>query len=186
MNIIKEKLRGLVTTPLDINEHLYTLMGFADGCKHITEMGVRNVVSTWAFLAANPTKLVCIDIMDCPIQEAQTAADNAGIELEFIKTSTLDPTFNIEETDFLFIDTLHTFSQLSQELTKYSDFVRKYIAFHDTTSFGSTNEDGIQIVAQPQGLIPAINNFLASHPEWKLLYQYNHNNGVSIIQRIEQ
>ncbi len=33
----------------DINEHLPTLKRYAEKCDHITEMGVRSVVSTWAF-----------------------------------------------------------------------------------------------------------------------------------------
>ena len=44
----------LCNTPSDINEHMPTLYQFACTCSHITEMGVREVVSTWAFLNAKP------------------------------------------------------------------------------------------------------------------------------------
>ena len=49
-------------SPSDINEHLPTLKRYADECEHITEMGVRWVVSTYAFLMSKPKKLVSIDI----------------------------------------------------------------------------------------------------------------------------
>jgi hypothetical protein len=38
----------------DINEHLETLRTYAYQCKHITEMGMRDGISTTAFLYANP------------------------------------------------------------------------------------------------------------------------------------
>ena len=36
-------------TASDINEHLPVLKEYAQKCETITEMGVRAVVSTWAF-----------------------------------------------------------------------------------------------------------------------------------------
>ena len=48
--------------PSDINEHLPTLKKYAEECEHITEMGVRWVVSTFAFMAGLPKKLISYDI----------------------------------------------------------------------------------------------------------------------------
>ena len=44
----------------DINEHLPTLKKYSEECDHITEMGVRWLVSTFAFLMGKPKKLVSI------------------------------------------------------------------------------------------------------------------------------
>jgi len=180
---IKTKLRQLVETPSDINQHLYTLMGYAEGCDHITEMGVRGVVSTWAFLAAKPKTFVGIDIVDCPVQEAEAAAKEAGIEFQFIKQDTIDPWYTCEETDFLFIDTLHSYSQLKQELLKHGNRARKYIGFHDTTTYGTQNEPGV-ITERHSGLQPAIIEFLQTNPHWKICNIYEHNNGITILQRV--
>ena len=38
----------------DINEHLPTLKRYAEDCDHITEMGVRWLVSTIAFMMGQP------------------------------------------------------------------------------------------------------------------------------------
>lgn len=182
MKYIKEKLLTLVETPSDINEHLYTLMSYADGCQHITEMGVRGVVSSWAFLAANPKKLVCIDINHCPIDEISTAAKNASIEFQFIKDSTVREGFEIEPTDFLFIDTWHIYPQLKTELEKHARNVKKYIAFHDTFTFGFVNEGNY--ISSPAGLRAAIVEFLTDNTEWTMASSYDHNNGVTILRRI--
>ena len=52
--MIENYYNNLVNTPSDINEHLPTLRKYAEECDHITEMGVRWIVSTYAFLAAKP------------------------------------------------------------------------------------------------------------------------------------
>jgi predicted O-methyltransferase YrrM len=183
MNKIKKKLRQLAKSHGDINQHLYTLMGFAEGCDHITEMGVSEVVSTWALLAANPKKLISIDIKECPVEEASAAAVEAGIDFQFIVQDTIDPWFSIEETDFLLIDTLHTYTQLKEELLKHGNKSRKYIAFHDTTTFGTVNDGGI-VTVRKQGLQPAIIEFLKTNPHWKIANIYEHNNGLTILERI--
>lgn len=46
----------------------------------------------------------------------------------------------IEETDFLFIDTRHVADCLIKELERSAPKVRKYIAFHDTTTFAIKGE----------------------------------------------
>lgn len=181
METIQNKLAELAARPSDINEHLINLRNHAQGCEHITEMGVRNVVSTWAWLAAGPKKLVAVDFVDCPVEEIRQAANDAGIEFEFHHRDTLDPEFDIEETDFLFIDTLHTYTQLNAELKRFGNKVRKFIAFHDTVSFAHSNEHGFE--SEFRGLRPAIEQFLAANPQWTLLVSYEHNNGVMVIQK---
>jgi hypothetical protein len=42
---------------------------------------------------------------------------------------------DIDETDMLFIDTLHNGDQLEKELERSASKVKKFIAFHDTTTF---------------------------------------------------
>ena len=57
----------------DIGEHLPVLRRYAAGCGHVTELGVRTVVSTWAFLAGlqaskgqGPKVLVSVDVAAPP------------------------------------------------------------------------------------------------------------------------
>ena len=84
----------------DINEHLPTLKKYAEECEHITEMGVRWIVSTYAFLMGKPKKLISYDINPInsePIQEMVKEVT----DFEFRVANTLD--LEIEETDLLFI-----------------------------------------------------------------------------------
>ena len=68
----------------DIHEHLPTLYKYAAECDHVTEMGVREVVSTWAFLHAKPSRLVSYDLFTSSnISLAKQAAKE--IEVDFSK-----------------------------------------------------------------------------------------------------
>lgn len=163
----------------DINEHMPTLLEYATQCKHITEMGVRNVVSTWAFLNAKPDTLISYDIYTSRnINEVYIAAEEVNTKFTFIQADVLKTT--IEETDLLFIDTLHQYSQLKGELNLHADKVRKYIIFHDTTKFAYIDE----ITGNKGGLWPAIEEFLNQDTNWQLKERYSNNNGLTIIERI--
>lgn len=175
-------------TPSDINEHLETLYKLSLKCDHITEMGVRGVVTTWAFLLARPKTLVSIDIQSCPVQPAAELARKNGVNFQFRIGDTGHPDFHIETTDLLFLDTWHIYNQLKQELRLHSGFVKKYIAIHDTTTFGYQRSGEeydcfVKSGPEPHGLIPAIWEFLADNPEWQVRNVYIHNNGLTILQR---
>lgn len=165
---------------VDIKEHLPTLKQYAYQCDHVTEMGVRSVVSTWAFLDAIPVRLISYDIEYHPnIEKALVAAKEAGIQFDYILKDVLKT--EIEETDFLFIDTWHTYTQLSQELKLHSPKVKKYIGFHDTVSYRNHGEGPGQ-----GGIYPAIEEFLEKYKdEWKIKEEFTNNNGLLIIERIK-
>jgi len=175
--MIQEQFEAKSNAPSDINEHMGTLRGLAAQCSHITEMGVRAMVSSWAFLdGLRPLggKLISIDIVSpeefgTPVHEIEKTCAQEDIDFKFILGDSLS--IDIEETDLLFIDTLHFYSQLSKELERHHPKVRKYIAMHDTES-------------SPQEMKPAINEFLAKHPEWVLHEHYPNNNGLTICKRV--
>lgn len=179
METLEQIYDRLCTTPSDINEHLPTLKSYASKCNHITEMGVRYIVSTYALLMGKPKKLISYDIMDClwqPIREIVKEDTN----FEFKIGNTLN--IEIEPTEFLFIDTLHTYDQLKVELSLHANKVTKYIGFHDTTTFATHGEsyDGIPKV----GLWPAIEEFLNDNPQWIIHERYTNNNGLTILAKI--
>ena len=182
MNKIHDKLLERVELPSDINEHMMTLAGFSMMCEHITEMGVREVVSTYAFLAAKPKKLVCIDVYySRNIEDVIEFGEENDIQVEFLHQDTIQPGFEIEQTDFLFIDTWHVYPQLKQELKQHAHKVNKFIGFHDTVTFGSKNEGDYE--SDPKGLNAAIDEFLKENKEWVKCYDYKHNNGLTILKR---
>ena len=141
---LEEKVNQLYNTKSDINEHLPTIIRYGQECDHITEMGVRSILSTWGWLAAAPKKkLISYDLQNPSnwggnINDVEETAKAYGIDFEFIEADVLK--IDIEETDLLFIDTWHHYNQLTAELKKHSDKVKKYICFHDTTSYEHHSE----------------------------------------------
>jgi len=176
----------------DINEHLPALYEYAKKCDHVTEMGTRSVVSAWALALANPNKIVCYDIeRHQNIDNLIELCKECNVNLEFIEADVLKT--EIEETDFLFIDTFHTYEQLSNELRLHSNKARKYLAFHDTTSFGFRDENDYDCVSDlvknkekvKSGLVPAIDEFMNSELGscWEIEKIYMNNNGLTILKR---
>lgn len=166
---IQDKLHG------DINHDLWILYELATRVSHITEFGVRGGVSTTAFLAAQPRVVKSYDLEPCP-NHAMLVEAKGRVAWSFIIGNTLDVV--IEPTDLLFIDTLHTYEQLSAELARHAKQVSRYIVLHDTISFGSKGEDG----SEP-GLIQAYSDFLKANPQWRVYLVSMAQNGLTVLAR---
>lgn len=183
MNNLEKIYEEKVKKSSDINEHLPTLKKYAEECDCIVEMGIRTIVSTWAFLMGKPKKIVSIDYkhpeeyqsFDLPIVE-EIAKEN-NIEFNFILSDSR--TVEIPMCDLLFIDTLHTYNQIKEELKIHSSKVKKYIIFHDTETFRIYGE-----TSGESGIWSAIEEFLSENLEWSIHEVYTNNNGLTIIKKI--
>jgi hypothetical protein len=193
--LILKKYIELSKTPSDINEHLTTLKRYAEECDVVIEMGVRGIVSTWAFLAGNPKKLISLDLYNPStfggnLQEVYEAAGEAGIDFDFVEHDSL--TYDFDSCDLLFLDTWHDYSQLKKELTRHHKNVQKYIIFHDTISFMDKDEkshDEMGYINEvetnlPKGLWPAIEEFLYHNRNWIIWEKKPNNNGLTVLKRI--
>jgi len=186
MSQIYQIYKLLCETPSDINEHLPTLYKYARECKHITEMGVRWVVSTWAFLATEPKKMISYDIRNpsewgVDILDVLKLARDEDINYIFIQDDVLK--VEIEKTDLLFLDTVHNYAQLKEELRLHAHKVRKYIIFHDTVTYGFVDESSDEPNSKGIGL--AITEFLSENSDWYLREQFINNNGLIVIARTQ-
>lgn len=194
MEKIIQKFESKKNEYSDIHEHLETLRRYALECDRICEMGVRAIVSTWAFLASNPKKMISIDYYNpenfgSSIKEVELICDEYNISFKFILANTLE--VEIDECDLLFIDTWHDYKQLKMELHRHHTKVTKYIILHDTNSFAFKNEPFYEtydsereITNLPQGLIPAIDEFLCKNPQWYVYERFSNNNGLTILKKI--
>ena len=170
--MIEEKYQQLCETPSDINEHLPTLKKYALLSDVIYELGVRGMVSTWALLAGLPKEMVSIDIVHPSehrgnVQEAGELAKSEGIVWRFHQASSLN--IQLDRHDLLFIDTIHSYEQLSQELKLHSPHTTKYIILHDTNMLEMQK---------------AIREFLMGNEDWKVKEVFENNNGLCVLQRI--
>lgn len=208
---LHEKYTKLCYTVSDINEHLPTLKILAEDCKSVFETGVRGCISSWALLygltsSSNRYKgekktLFMNDIDTCDIQyllnyiETMKNTHDINVKYEWCNNLTLNLT---ENYDLTFIDTWHVYGQLKRELDKFAPITNKYIVMHDTTVDGIHGESirckldyktqslmsGFPEDQILKGLKPAINEFLAEHPEWVVKAEYINNNGLTILERI--
>jgi hypothetical protein len=163
----------------DICEHLPTLRRYAEKCDSVIELGVRSVVSTWAFLAAKPKIILSIDIKHpseyadydpngCNLELVEELAWRNEISFGFIQADTLQ--VELPEADLIFFDTLHTYDQLSKELELHGHKARKYLIFHDTETYKDE-------------LLPAIDQYVTFSSEWAYRERAYNNNGLIVVQR---
>jgi hypothetical protein len=146
------------------------------------------VVSTWAFLAAKPQTLVSIDVVRSDnIYEALDCAQNNNINMVFLEQNTIAPDFVIEPTDLLFIDTLHNYAQLKEELARHGNQSRRWIIFHDTETFGHADEvpENPPNNWTPKGLVPAVDEFIRANPHWQVVNHFPYCNGLTVLKRTD-
>lgn len=177
----------------DINEHLPTIKKYASKCNSVVEFGSRGMHSSIAIINGMPKIINLYDIN----HPSRSGAD-LDLILSLAKKCKLDISFNlknvldvvIDETDMLFIDTWHSYQQLSKELELHVDKVKKYLIFHDTTLFGDVDEKDWYNLKEKhtssptkQGLNTAIDEFLLKNLEWKLLEKFVNNNGLTVLEK---
>jgi hypothetical protein len=199
--ILESKYKYMCQKQSDINEHLPTLYRYATECEHITECGVRTVVSSYAFGHAlrskENNKLILVDLVGGNnVDRFIAECENENINAKFYRES--DLTCPMEKTDLLFIDTWHVYGHLKRELERWNTYANKYIILHDTTVDGEVGESvrqkydipkqmlesGLSREEIERGLWPAVEEFLALHSEWKLKERYTNNNGLTVLARI--
>lgn len=193
----------LCNTPSDINEHLPTLYQLSKECNSVLELGVRGVVSSWAFTYGlmdhkNKKLLFLNDLQECNISELLEYAKNLNIEIKYEWKNCLNLDFGEYKFDMVFIDTWHIYGQLKRELAKFSKITNKYIVMHDTTvdefdgetircgfnPHQQSIESGFPIEEILQGLGRAIDEFLLENTNWIVKKKYTNNNGLTILEKI--
>lgn len=162
------------TQKTDINEHLPILREYAGRVDHVTEFGVRDGNSTVALACGRPTKMVSYDIEE--MDAVLSGLISKEINFTFVQADVCD--INIEPTDLLFLDTLHTYAQLCRELSLHGHKVQKYLIFHDTQTYGEIGEDG----SRP-GLRQAIREYMVATGCWSIQQEFTNNNGLTILHR---
>lgn len=152
---------NLVEYSCDIVKHKYYLSEISAD-QTVVELGVRCGFSSVCFLMTCK-KLISYDIVFTP--QAQILAKQCP-SWTFYKADSLS--VEIPECDILFIDTEHTYSQLSAELRMHNKKVAKKIIMHDTNI--------------PQVRLALI-EFLSKNKEWQTEYETQVNNGLTTLHR---
>lgn len=166
----KKIFNELSATPSDINEHLNTLRAYAGRSERVVEFGTRGGVSTLALLDGQPSSLITVDVDKNLVNVDHIYECVGDTKFSSIIKSSLE--YEIGVCDLLFIDTDHTYEQLSAELNMHNQSVTRWIIMHDTESYA--------------GCKLAVNDFISNHKVyWKQLVHYTNNNGLTILERIK-
>jgi len=186
----------------DISEHLPALSDLAwevggEAARdevEVVELGVRSAVSTVGFLHGlsefaecypskpidPPPRLVSVDIAPMDPTQAERLAEVSaacGLDWRFVLGSSLE--VPVVPCVALFVDTLHDYAQLRAELMRWGPSVSRWIALHDTETFGTRDESG-----DGPGLRRAVGEFLeASGGEWTVVEDRRNCNGLMILRR---
>lgn len=180
--VFDQEFRIARDTPSDINEHMEILKSLADEVSHVTEMGTRTGISTRAFLASDVTLRAYDLFRNVRVEELFKLAREEGRDVEYIQANVLN--VKIDVTDLLFIDTWHSYDQLFAELTLHAPKVRKYIALHDTQTYGTRSEEFMGRIGR-NGLLPAIIHYMIKNPgRWQFKIHRTNNNGLTVLERI--
>jgi hypothetical protein len=164
-------------TPRDLNEHVRKLYELSSQCSHATEITHRRE-STVGLLGAK--KIVSYNA------ESDALLPRLAMKFPLILTpySLNSPLPPIEETDMLFLDTIHTAMRLYAELTTYHTKVRRWIVMHDTQLYRETGEpiDG----KETPGLLVALRRFMKEFPQWSVLYHTDKQYGLTVIGKLDK
>ena len=169
---IESRYAQALVTSTDINEHMPTLRELASNCDHVTELSCWINGAAIAIAYGNPKQFHSIapgpkPEWDYYLQNFPGFTSQIGIPGEI----------EIQPTDMLFVDTVHTGMMKNQELFKYASKVSRYIVLHDTATYGDTGQDG-----QP-GILAAVRGFLKMHPEWLVIRNDTNNNGLMVLSK---
>ncbi len=168
--LIQDNFDAAMHTESDIQLHLATLANYAElvpETQMIVELGFRYGTSTWAFLASckENQKVVSYDVVKCNDKTHKEAAPN-----NFLLRNQ-DSRFPHKEdwnVGLLFVDTVHTYMQVKDEVTAWIPFLapNAFVIFHDT---------------EVDGVRRAVDYFMKIWPS-EIKHQSEACHGLTIIQ----
>jgi hypothetical protein len=175
----------------DLDEHLPTLKFFASKVDHVTEFTKRRE-STVAFVAARPKTVISYqkeaDVLLATLQGTiKNDSESQGRKIETLtihwNTDSLeiDP---IEETDLLYIDTVHAGPRLSAELEAHGERVRRFIVLRGTGAFGERAESSER--EPPPGLFHGLRPWLEANPQWAVIAHVDNEYGLTILSKNDE
>lgn len=170
--------------------HLPVLRSLASECNYAVEYGVNRGGSTTALLLG-ARRVISLDIHLVPAypQLKQLASDRWTF---LVADST---TYDLPPCDLLFLDANHTYASVKAEL-QYAGRVKKYLAFHDVTTFGeigaagetgawlwTPSHPGESVPQEAWGIRPAIDELMIEDPSWRIHYRAVESHGFLVLAR---
>lgn len=168
-----------------INDHLPLLHMLSLKSEGVAEFGVDRGVSGSALIAGQEER-VASGLLGWYYGVDRNGACKAEINrisaliaspfpVEFIQGNTQAIEI-IPIVDMLLIDAEHTETAVRAEINRHSQSVRKYIALHDTVTFGENGD-----VPNTRGVLYGITEL--HQKGWRMIYNSPRNNGLLVFER---
>lgn len=168
----------------DIAAHLPILQYFASQSRHVTEFGTRNACSTSALISGVGQNYPNGVVVSYDMCTTDAIFDLINMEKngllpcawKFVQRNTLSD-FQIDPTEFLFIDTYHNYNTVKGELEKHGSQTTRFLGFHDTWSKGQIGDNG-----KEEGITRAIQEYCRAN-KFKCVLCLWYNHGLEIWER---
>lgn len=170
-------------TPRDLDQHADYVRELASSSPRVTAFVKRrewNVI----LAAARPQSLVVYQKEDDPLLKAvheaikaeqtssgRTYATTVGGGADSLAV-------DIEPTDLLVIDTVHSSERLGAELQRHAGKVSERILVRGTGAFGEQAEG-----SNDPGLLHAVRSFVKERPEWTVTHHTSEQYGLTVLSR---
>lgn len=173
-----------------IAAHLPRLRALADGLDLAIEFGVKRGASSTALLLG-AGRVISVDIVRTSEALAiePIAVDRWSYRIEDSRSAQLP------ECDLLFLDSQHDYAHVKAELQAHADHVRRYLVFHDVSTFGevaAVGETGRQawqyapgqsVPMVHWGIRPAIDELMVRDDSWRIKARYVDSHGLLVLER---
>lgn len=160
--------------PAATTTHASKLRSLAAACERVTAFEMAPGTNTLALAVAGAKSLVAYAFQPNDTITQQMLAVRGETDIDFRNSHSLGA--KIEETDMLFLDTLHNALHVENELKRHAPKVRRWIAVFRTQRFGLTGEHGA-------GMLFGLHKFLGESPEWQAVYHSLEADGLTILSR---
>lgn len=161
--------------PSDFHEHMPTLRDLARGSEVCVELSAWLKPALLAMAAGRPRVLrsYCQGVKP----EWGQLKQLLGPGTEFVSVQADSLAAEPVPHQLLFIDTQHQAGKLLAELERWAPHCTGRVLIHCTRTFGERGDDG------GPGVLPAIRQYLKTHPEWTVKRHYPNNHGLIVLTR---
>lgn len=181
---IDEIYSQVKSVPRDLNEHFPWIRDTVSKVAHVTAI-VKRCEWDAAVLAGRPEVYIShnsefTNLQQLLHQAVKSAQSNGRPKTKEYTThqKTLEelPSVEIEPTDLLILDTVHSADRVQLELQKHATKVRRWILVRGTAAFGLKAESG-----GGPGLEQGIGEFIATHKQWKRVWFAGQQYGMTLL-----
>jgi hypothetical protein len=177
--------------------YLYVLKIFCrdKNVRKIRELGAFQGASASAFFEGGADYVESVELDPCHLTDGiRTALTELG-DWRLRVANSLDPRVDWSPVELTFLDTVHNYDHVANELEFHCQFSARYMAIHDTNyppavvrevgelDLGGVRQKLISEFHQKKKVGDAVSDFVSRSQEWSLAYHSSEGSGLMIVER---